>query len=94
VAQLSVNQDFDPVEHLQAGAALALLREEGVLTIGSGLSFHNLRLSGFAGVEPAATLDAWLREAMTAGRASAPTSDFASPTDLRVGREPLRNAQT
>jgi aromatic ring-opening dioxygenase catalytic subunit (LigB family) len=41
--QLSLLHSLDPAEHLQLGAALADLNEEGLLVIGSGFSFHNLR---------------------------------------------------
>jgi aromatic ring-opening dioxygenase catalytic subunit (LigB family) len=44
VLQLSLRADMDPAAHIALGQALAPLREQGVLIIGSGMSFHNIPL--------------------------------------------------
>lgn len=70
VVQLSLQRGLDPVAHLAIGRALKPLRNEGVLILGSGQSYHNMR--GFFGgeaVDPKAeAFDVWLRDAMTDGR--------------------------
>jgi aromatic ring-opening dioxygenase catalytic subunit (LigB family) len=53
--QLSLAKGLDPKAHLQFGAALRPLREENILFIGSGFSFHNMRAfswSGDSGKDP------------------------------------------
>lgn len=42
VVQLSLKSSLDPEEHYRMGAALAPLRAQGVLLLGSGMSFHNM----------------------------------------------------
>lgn len=64
--QVSLRHGYDPEEHLALGRALAPLRDEGVLIVGSGLSYHNLRLFGPGAKEPSAAFDAWLDQAMKA----------------------------
>jgi aromatic ring-opening dioxygenase catalytic subunit (LigB family) len=62
LVMLSLRDDLDPAHHLAIGAALAPLRDQGVLIIGSGSSFHNLR-TYFNGVaEYAEQFDQWLTE--------------------------------
>jgi aromatic ring-opening dioxygenase catalytic subunit (LigB family) len=65
VVQLSLRRDLDPRAHLEAGRALAPLRDEGVLIIGSGMSFHNMRGYGDARFAPVSDdFDAWLTDAV------------------------------
>ncbi|MGZ5217171.1 MAG: DODA-type extradiol aromatic ring-opening family dioxygenase [Caldimonas sp.] len=64
ILQLSLKRGLDPSEHLAAGRALAPLRDEGVLVVGSGSSFHNLRALGPEGKEPSAAFDAWLSDTL------------------------------
>ena len=43
VVQVSMRANMDPAGHIEAGRALAPLRDENILIIGSGQSYHNLR---------------------------------------------------
>ena len=43
VVQVSLSASLDPAEHIKLGQALGALDEEGVLFIGSGFSYHNMR---------------------------------------------------
>ena len=68
VVPMSLHDSLDPALHLAAGAALAPLREEGVLVLGSGMSFHNLRAMGDPRVAaPSQEFDRFLVEAAAAG---------------------------
>ncbi|MFM2371250.1 MAG: hypothetical protein RIS85_972 [Pseudomonadota bacterium] len=92
VVQLSVLDSFDPAQHIAMGKLLQPLRDEGVLVIGSGLSYHNLRAWGPAGAAAAAQFDGWLRhnldgadaparEAALAVWAQAPAARMAHPRE-------------
>ena len=61
VVTLSLAASLDPALHLAAGRALAPLRDEGVLIVASGMSFHNLRAYlRPETLERARAFDAWL----------------------------------
>jgi aromatic ring-opening dioxygenase catalytic subunit (LigB family) len=70
--QLSLMRDLDPARHLAVGRALAPLRDAGVLILGSGMSYHNMRGFGEsmrgnpAPSEDARAFDAWLAETVAA----------------------------
>lgn len=64
IVQLSVKRGYDPAAHLAVGRALAPLRREGILIVGSGSSYHNLRQMGPAGHLPSHRFDAWLDETL------------------------------
>lgn len=92
VVTLSLARSLDPAAHIAAGRALAPLRDEGVLIIGSGMSFHNLR----AYMQPhtaerARAFDAWLTHAVESPSAerdaalndwrTAPFASFSHPRE-------------
>jgi aromatic ring-opening dioxygenase catalytic subunit (LigB family) len=65
IVQLSLLRGLDPAVHLALGRALAPLREQNVLIVGSGLSYHNLReFFSPAGWGPSREFDAWLQDAV------------------------------
>jgi aromatic ring-opening dioxygenase catalytic subunit (LigB family) len=92
VVTLSLVESLDPGLHIAAGRALAPLRDEGVLIIGSGMTFHNLR----AYMQPqtlglSRVFDHWLtgaveqagpeRTAQLAHWSAAPSAAFAHPRE-------------
>jgi aromatic ring-opening dioxygenase catalytic subunit (LigB family) len=65
VVEMSVELGLDPALHLAAGRALASLRDEGVLIVASGMSFHNMRGYGDARfTDPSEQFDGWLSESV------------------------------
>lgn len=94
VTQLSVQSDLGARHHYEIGRALAPLREESVLVIGSGGIVHNLGELDWAGkaVQPdpwAAAFNEWMAAKAAEGaidelagyRATAPHAERAHPTE-------------
>ena len=92
VVTLSLAGSLDPTLHLAAGRALAPLRDEGVLIVASGMSFHNLR--GYNRPETpdrARAFDEWLtravespapdRDALLTDWRTAPFAAYAHPRE-------------
>jgi 4,5-DOPA dioxygenase extradiol len=98
VVTLSVNQNLSPAEWYKIGQAVAPLREEGILIIGSGVTVHNFRALDWnkmddpTPMEWAAQFEAWIAEklaakdleALFAYEKEAPNGTVAAP---RGGRE-------
>ncbi len=73
VTQLSLRHDLDAASHLAIGAALTPLRDENVLILGSGNSYHNLREFFDGRAEAAAMFDTWLTQVVTQPNTAART---------------------
>ena len=68
VVQLSLKTGLDPEAHLALGRAIAPLRDQGVLIVGSGLSYHNLRqFFSPRGWGPSGEFDGWLNGVLQVG---------------------------
>ena len=99
---LSLLASLDAAEHLRLGRALAPLRDEGVLIIGSGMSYHHMRGYGDPrSTHVAAEFDRWLgqtvalppteRQARLAdwARASGPAGRLSHPAQAEEHLLPL-----
>ena len=81
VVQLSLLQSLNAADHVALGRALAPLRGEGVLIVGSGMSYHNMRGYGDPRSTPvSAEFDRWLADtvALPASERNTRLADWAA----------------
>lgn len=92
VVEMSLDRGLDPLLAARAGAALRSLRDEGVLIVGAGMSFHNMQAyRQSTAAEPSRLFDDWLVSAVEgpaegraerlAGWAEAPAGRYAHPRE-------------
>jgi len=93
LVQLALRSDFDPAAHVRVGELIAPLRDEGVVIVGSGFSFHDtMAMRSGTGAASSAVFDRWLDDTLTGsspaerrerviGWASAPAARAAHPRE-------------
>jgi aromatic ring-opening dioxygenase catalytic subunit (LigB family) len=89
IVSLSLRSNLNAAEHIRMGAALQPLRDEGVLIVGSGLSYHNLRAlrsSALAG-PVSEQFEAWLTRAVEDPDSNVRTSLLSRWTEAPAARE-------
>jgi aromatic ring-opening dioxygenase catalytic subunit (LigB family) len=66
IVLLSLKASYDPAEHIRVGQALGPLRDQGILIIGSGLTYHNMRGFGRPESRPVSyEFEAYLNDAVS-----------------------------
>src|SRR3546814_14900090 len=94
MVQLSIDANYDPKHHLALGRALAPLRDENILIIGSGLSYHNLRQIYGGGSAASAQFDAWLQKVLLGSPIEQPAAllaDWEKDPAARTAHPPDNN---
>lgn len=86
LVQLSLKRGLDPALHIELGRALAPLRDEDVLIVGSGLSYHNLHRFGPEGREASRTFDDWLASTLLQTPASLRNAHLVDWEDAPAAR--------
>jgi aromatic ring-opening dioxygenase catalytic subunit (LigB family) len=65
IVQLALRSDLDPATHIRVGELIAPLRDEGVVIVGSGFSFHNtMAMRNGTGAASSAMFDRWLNDTL------------------------------
>ena len=87
VLAMSLQASLEPGAHVAMGEALRGLRDQGVLIMGSGMSYHNLRnFNSPAALPLSKSFDAWLDSALS-GDAAHRKQQLAQWAQAPAGRE-------
>jgi aromatic ring-opening dioxygenase catalytic subunit (LigB family) len=71
VVQLSIKINYSPADHYRLGEMLKPLRDEGILIVGSGLTYHNLRnFFNQKGAPASEVFEDWLFKAVASDKES------------------------
>ncbi len=71
IVQVSLCANLDPNTHIDVGKAMQPLRDEGVLIVGSGMSYHNMQTmmknmhGSHSAISESDQFDEWLTEILT-----------------------------
>ena len=94
VVMVSLQRDLDAGQHFAFGQALAPLRDEGILIVGSGMSYHNMRAFSSGApdhVAEAKRFDRWLTDAVAiadTGQRAARLAGWVDNPDARACHVP------
>jgi aromatic ring-opening dioxygenase catalytic subunit (LigB family) len=84
VVAMSLKVGLDPTTHIAVGKALRPLRDQDVLIVGSGMSFHNLQRMA-NGARDAELFDGWLNDVLV-GNATQRAAHLAKWSSAPAGR--------
>ena len=88
IVLLSLKSSYDAAEHIRVGQAIASLRDQGILIVGSGLTYHNMRGFNRAESRPVSyDFEAYLNEAISnpdAARRNAMLVDWENAPSARL----------
>lgn len=87
IIEISLDRSLDPALHLALGKALAPLRDENILILATGMSFHNMRAYGNPAFTPASLeFDAWLTHSveLSAEQRNARLTEWSTAPSARI----------